>query len=231
MMTEDNILQLPKRNNYHYNVEYVDGAECVVIYYRLSDNMWNRHVEYCREYGFENNTKQWLKVFIDIKDFEMINGWSIKVNLKHLQPKCGNKASYMQLQVGKKINKKQIQKSFHRYFINPPKDKQVDHINYNTLDNRRCNLRLVTAGENNQNKDGSQLNSKTGIRGVSIYVNKKRSNRKYYRARVMLYKKNVFEKLFPFTPQGLIDAEKAVIEARLKYFTHNELDKAGINND
>lgn len=40
----------------------------------------------------------------------------------------------------------------------------VDHINRNTLDNRRANLRIVTPGENAQNR-GSW--GRLGFRGVS----------------------------------------------------------------
>lgn len=48
------------------------------------------------------------------------------------------------------IGEQKIQ--LHRYITNCPKDLQVDHINRNTLDNRRENLRTCTSKENNQNR-------------------------------------------------------------------------------
>lgn len=54
----------------------------------------------------------------------------------------------------------------HREIMNPADDMVVDHINGNTLDNRRSNLRTVTRSENMRNVEGAQSCSATGIRGI-----------------------------------------------------------------
>ncbi len=53
----------------------------------------------------------------------------------------------------------------HRLIMQPPDNLQVDHINHNSLDNRRCNLRVCTNAENHQNSNTKEgLTSK--YRGV-----------------------------------------------------------------
>lgn len=55
----------------------------------------------------------------------------------------------------------------HRYILDAPDSKQVDHINHDTLDNRKTNLRAVTVSENQQNRTGARSdNNSSGIRGV-----------------------------------------------------------------
>ena len=45
--------------------------------------------------------------------------------------------------------------------------KDVDHINNNTLDNRKCNLRISEHKHNTRNRHGKNSNNKSGFRNVS----------------------------------------------------------------
>lgn len=56
----------------------------------------------------------------------------------------------------------------HREIIECPDGLFVDHINGNTLDNRRCNLRIATKSENGFNKVTRSDNT-SGLKGVYLH--------------------------------------------------------------
>lgn len=58
----------------------------------------------------------------------------------------------------------------HRLLLDPPSGMVIDHINGDTLDNRRSNLRVVTVGQNNQNLRGARRGNASGIRGVTKHT-------------------------------------------------------------
>ena len=58
--------------------------------------------------------------------------------------------------------------SMHRLVTDCPKGMVVDHINHNTADNRKSNLRICTISDNNKNKSVAK-NSKSGVNGVTWY--------------------------------------------------------------
>lgn len=61
-------------------------------------------------------------------------------------------------------NKRRTFLSMGRVIMSPPPGLQVDHINGDTLDNRRINLRVCTKGENRRNSKGCGA---SGFKGVT----------------------------------------------------------------
>lgn len=57
----------------------------------------------------------------------------------------------------------------HRLIAQTPEAAKTDHINGDTLNNRRCNLRVVTHAENMRNRK-RQLNNTSGYRGVRLHT-------------------------------------------------------------
>ena len=93
----------------------------------------------------------------------------------------------------------------HRYILNPVDGMTVDHINRNTLDNRKCNLRIVTQFQNNQN----QSHNTSGKVGVSFC----KQNRKY-KAYIKVNGKQISLGYYKY----FNDAVKARIKGERKYF-------------
>lgn len=68
----------------------------------------------------------------------------------------------------KSENNKLIGTSMHALILKAPKGLAIDHINGNTLDNRKKNLRIVTSQQNGCNRKlGS--NNTTGYKGVTYH--------------------------------------------------------------
>lgn len=56
----------------------------------------------------------------------------------------------------------------HRFILGAIRGQQVDHINGDSLDNRRCNLRFATQSQNMANMKGGRRPNKTRFKGVSF---------------------------------------------------------------
>lgn len=69
-------------------------------------------------------------------------------------------------------------RKMHSVLLCCPVGYEVDHISLDTLDNRRCNLRICTHQQNQMNQP-LQKNNTSGVSGVSWYA-----PRRKYRARV-----------------------------------------------
>lgn len=108
--------------------------------------------------------------------------------------------------LGKKTNK-----SLHRLLMGDPKSKIVDHINHDTLDNRRSNLRIVNNSQSMQNTRLSNAN-KSGYKNVSWH---KTMNR----WRVRLNKEG--EELMLGYFDCVHEAGRIAKDARKKHYTHS----------
>jgi hypothetical protein len=110
-----------------------------------------------------------MESIVDDDDFESLsqNKWHILRNGYARRP-------------GKQRDKISGTVYMHRQIMGFPNGLQVDHINGNKLDNRKCNLRLATNSQNHCNR-GKQANNTSGYKGVSWH---KQANK--WNARIVL---------------------------------------------
>ena len=127
-----------------------------------------------------------VDVLLDDEDYERIVKENIILHLKFDKTING---FYIQFHI-KDLSRKDKRTTIglHRWIMNCEKGLQVDHINHNTLDNRKCNLRICTQLENANNK-GFYKNNKSGIKGVyylkdyGYWVAELKYNKVCYRSR------------------------------------------------
>lgn len=87
-----------------------------------------------------------------------------------------------------------------------------DHINGDTLDNRRENLRVANNKQNQENRVARHVSSTTGIRGVSYYP---------ARDRYMVFIMHNYKSIYLGSFKTLEEAAQASEAGRAKYFTHS----------
>lgn len=147
----------------------------------------------------------------DIAVLELLNGFETKIDKSDLHKALELRWSAVKNQVGghyaigsyKDESGKRTTTYLHRWLTDAPKGKVVDHLNHDTLDNRRsCNLRVVSNRDNTFNRKGPGRYNKSGHRGVSVHTTKE--GYKMWVARITV------AKYFPYTEEGL---EQSVAKA------------------
>jgi hypothetical protein len=101
----------------------------------------------------------------------------------------------------------------HRFIMNCPKGMCVDHINGNTMDNRLCNLRICSHGQNMCNR-----RKRTGTSKYIGVVNK----RGKWNAQITHNKKTIFIGIF----ENEIDAAKEYNKCAINF--HGEFARLNI---
>jgi len=110
------------------------------------------------------------------------------------------------------VNGKVVTIRMHRLITCAPKGFVVDHINHDTLDNRKCNLRVVTQQGNLRNTRLLKNNT-SGVCGVRLLKRKKCDR---WKATIRVDGKDVYLGLF----KSKEDAVLARLLANKKYGFH-----------
>lgn len=104
----------------------------------------------------------------------------------------------------------------HRYITNAPADLVVDHIDRDSLNNTRSNLRFVSQAENKQNRRKT-TSTKSGLRGI-FWIEKM----KKWRAKVTINKKQFHLGYF----SDLQEANKVIVEFRKEHMEFSNEESA-----
>jgi hypothetical protein len=117
----------------------------------------------------EITTKNGFTFQVDQEDEELAreNGWW---GMVHKKLRVNGEPALSRVYIKRRVllNGKRTTQYLHRYLLNAPSGILCDHINGDTLDNRRSNLRLVTAWQSNLNRQKSIAN-KSGYKGVFLH--------------------------------------------------------------
>lgn len=109
------------------------------------------------EIEIHSNKHGLFLVKIDTEDLNKVSSYKWTVSL--------HKGGVFYIVGRDRASKTNIQ--LHRIITDCPKGLTVDHINHDTLDNRKQNLKVCTQAENNLNKDMHPLNT-SGYKNISI---------------------------------------------------------------
>jgi hypothetical protein len=115
---------------------------------------------------FKKRNGEIYESYIDKEDLQKLItlNWSWNLVLdKYTQTYYVKTSEYLGV-----INKKSKHKThyLHRIIMDYNGNDIIDHINHNTLDNRKINLRIILKPNNEKNRKGKNINNTSGYRNV-----------------------------------------------------------------
>ncbi len=145
---------------------------------------------------------------VDDEDFERVNQYKWYAHKSSSSPPSKKRYFYGFYAVRNvNVGGKREGIRLHRFILDAPSGVTVDHINGNTLDNQKSNLRLCSDAENSRNR-AFQSNNTTGFKGVC------RNGRNRYTAKLKSLKKSYHLGTF----DTAIEAAKAYNEKAIELF-------------
>ena len=141
------------------------------------------------------------KCKIDHADLDLVSGY--KWGIAYMGG-AGYKLAYARTRVGGRKNARYVR--MQRLIMGAEAGTEVDYSNGDTLDNRRCNLRVATRLEQSRNT-GMRKNNSTGFKGVS-YIGKLGK----FRAYIVVNRKQIHLGLFQKAEEASAAYEKSAAE-------------------
>ena len=147
---------------------------------------------------------------IDDSDYEMLSKYKWYCDFVGYAPTASSK-------------KLKLQKSIrmHRLIMGNPKNKDVDHINGDRLDNRKKNLRVCSSSQNMSNRN-VQSNNKLGVKGVI----RNRTGNKFI-AQIGYRRKNKFIGVFKTIRSAALAYNRAAQKYHGEFARLNDISKIG----
>ena len=132
---------------------------------------------------------------VDDEDYERVNQFKWYAHFSH------RTNSFYATRKTKRPNQTQIY--MHRVIMNTSNSMLCDHVNHNTLDNRKHNLRNCTIAQNLMNR-GIQSNNKLGVKNVHI------SKNNTFVVAIQANNKRVFNKRFATLEEAIEARDEAI---------------------